>query len=578
MASKEEYKPEGEGDHISKLPFTAVAAPSPESSDESTRNAHEIHDLDQYIPVGEPATRKEVLSYYAFYAADNGIGSFQYSNLLFQNLIYQAGFNPNVLPLGSSPCTVDPTAPCHVFWGGGNNTKAYTSVILIGNGLTFLAQALLFISVGSLADFGNWNPWVVRGFSVLSWAFEFGFLGIKTAPKWRIAMALYILSGITFWASYVFFNAIFPKLAHDLPEARQAREDFLNGTITEEQFERKCSMARSKIMNISYAWNNIGFVVCCALSLAALFGVGANDSIEQNNWGYSVSVAVCTGFWMIFAIPWFIYEKKRPGPKLPPGDNYLTFGFKQTWFAAKQAWTLKQTFFYLIAFFLLADGINTTITLVAISQTQVVAFSATENTYLIMVQGSSCVVGVYGAYWIQKRFNLRTKTMLQWTNAGCVIVALWGMPGIWTTKVGYHNLWEFWLYGAQYGATLGAQFSYGQAFMAELVPRGREYMFFSLLGIVSKGSAWIGPIVGSAIVDRSGGNQYTAYPWAAALTFFPFVAIFFISEDKSKKECAEYLAREAAGLRKVAEEQSIENKTMSIEDKNMSIETKNYMS
>lgn len=78
--------------------------------------------------------------------------------------------------------------------------------------------------------------------------------------------------------------------------------------------------------------------------------------------------------------------------------------------------------------------------------------------------------------------------MLQATNFGCLLVALWGMIGIWTDKVGYHNLWEFWFFNAQFGFTMGAQFSYGQAFMAELVPRGREYMFFSLLGIVSKGS------------------------------------------------------------------------------------------
>ena len=108
-------------------------------------------------------------------------------------MIYQAGFNPNVLPLGSSSCDVDATAPCHVFWNGG--TKEYTSVVLIASGLTFVSQALVFIGIGSLADYGNWNPWVVRAFSVLCWAFEFGFLGVKTADKWRTAMALYILSG-----------------------------------------------------------------------------------------------------------------------------------------------------------------------------------------------------------------------------------------------------------------------------------------------------------------------------------------------------------------------------------------------
>jgi MFS-type transporter involved in bile tolerance (Atg22 family) len=198
----------------------------------------------------------------------------------------------------------------------------------------------------------------------------------------------------------------------------------LDGTISEEEYERRESMARSKIMNISYVWNNVGFVVCCALSLAALAGIGANDSTAQNNWGYSVSVAVCTGFWIILAVPWFLWEKKRPGPQLPKGDNYLTFGFKQTYFTMKQAWRLKQTFYYLVAFFLLADGIGTTITLVSsklnmsllwgrfihscrhfhgrhtsldrilhmltvslVAQTQAVAFSATQNTYYIMVQG-----------------------------------------------------------------------------------------------------------------------------------------------------------------------------------------------
>ncbi|PBP28854.1 hypothetical protein BUE80_DR000089 [Diplocarpon rosae] len=550
MAAQEQYHPVGEDEptSISKLPFIAVAAPGPASSSVSAP-PHQTRHLDPDTPVGAPATSREVWSYYSYYAGNNGIGSFQYSNLLFQNLIYQAGFNPNVLPLGSSPCDIDTSAPCHVWWGGGNKHKAYSSVVLIGSGLTFLSQALIFITVGSLADFGNWNPWVVRAFSVLSWVFEFGFLGVTTASKWRIAMALYIMSGVTFWASYVFFNAIFPKLAHDLPEVRDAREELLKGSINEEEFEYKCSMSRSKIMNLSYVWNNVGFTVCTALSLAALVGIGADDSAAKNNWGYSVSVAICTGFWIILAIPWFLWEKKRPGPELPTGDNYLTFGFKQTYFAVRQVWTLRQTFAYLVAFFLLADGLSTTLALISIAQSQVVHFSAISNTYLIMVQGSSAGIGVFAAYYIQQKFGVRTKTMLQLTNAGCLVAAGWGIMGIWTHKVGYHNVWEFWAFNATFGMTLGPQFSYGQAFMAELVPRGREYMFFSLLGIVSKGSAWIGPIVSSAIVDVDE-NQWAAFAWAASLILVPFVGIFFIDEVKSKKECAEYLAREASGLRK----------------------------
>jgi MFS-type transporter involved in bile tolerance (Atg22 family) len=356
--------------------------------------------------------------------------------------------------------------------------------------------------------------------------------------------------GVTWWASYVFFNAVFPKLADDLPGVHKAREQLENGEITKEEYELENSLTRSKVMNISWVWNNVGFIIVCAMSLGALSGVHANDGTVQNNWGYSISVAISTGFWIILAIPWFLWEKRRPGPALPPGGSYFTFGFKQLWFTIKQAWKLKQTFFYLVAFFLLADGIGTTTSLVAIAQTQVVLFSVTGNTYLILVQGGSAMIFVTVAYTIQRRFKIRTKTMLQVSNFLCLLLPLWGMIGIWTTKVGYHNLWEFWLFAAIYGFTLGTQFSYGQAFMAELVPRGREYMFFSLLGIVSKGSSWIGPIVSSAIVDDTG-NQWTAFPWVAALIFVPWVAIFFISETKSKQECAEYLANEAKDLRKV---------------------------
>ncbi len=75
MALKE-YVDESDPNHISKLPFTAVAAPDPGSSGDSAY-PHEIKDLDHYIPKGPPATNKEVWSYYAYYAGNNGIGSFQ---------------------------------------------------------------------------------------------------------------------------------------------------------------------------------------------------------------------------------------------------------------------------------------------------------------------------------------------------------------------------------------------------------------------------------------------------------------------------------------------------------------------
>jgi hypothetical protein len=53
-----------------------VATPEP-ASDSDPLIPRELQDLDQYTSKGAPATKKEVWSYYAYYAGNNGIGSFQ---------------------------------------------------------------------------------------------------------------------------------------------------------------------------------------------------------------------------------------------------------------------------------------------------------------------------------------------------------------------------------------------------------------------------------------------------------------------------------------------------------------------
>jgi hypothetical protein len=56
---------------------------------------------------------------------------------------------------------------------------------------------------------------------------------------------------------------------------------------------------------------------------------------------------------VLCAIPWFIFEKRRPGLVLPPGSSLATIGFKQTLVVLRECLHLKQTFLYLVFFFLM---------------------------------------------------------------------------------------------------------------------------------------------------------------------------------------------------------------------------------
>ena len=70
-------------------------------------------------------------------------------------------------------------------------------------------------------------------------------------------------------------------------------------------------------------------------------------------------VAFATGCWVILAIPWFYLEQPRPGQKVPLGMNIISVGLRQLVYAMREIFELRQTFIYLVGYFLLGDSLNT---------------------------------------------------------------------------------------------------------------------------------------------------------------------------------------------------------------------------
>jgi len=130
-------------------------------------------------------------------------------------------------------------------------------------------------------------------------------------------------------------------------------------------------------------------------------------------------------------------------------------------------------------------------------------FNTIKLTYLYIVGIAAQLIGIWGFWTIQKRFGLSTKVMFDAVMLGIVILDGWGMIGIWTQSFGFHKEWEFWLYQIVYGLIVCPWYSYSQIMISEVTPRGKEFLFFSLYSIMGKTSAFIGPIVSSAIIDAS---------------------------------------------------------------------------
>jgi hypothetical protein len=110
------------------------------------------------------------------------------ADIVFQYLLYDAGFNGND---PSQDCS-DPDAPCLVKFGTSNINAS--TVVLICNGMVFAFQGVLLLFLGSMGDYGPWKKWILITSSVVCWATQFGFLGLKHASQYNVAIALYILS------------------------------------------------------------------------------------------------------------------------------------------------------------------------------------------------------------------------------------------------------------------------------------------------------------------------------------------------------------------------------------------------
>lgn len=151
---------------------------------------------------------------------------------------HQPGSNPPKACTDSSACVVP--------WAGG--MRSVSSVVLIANGLCFTFMTVIFVWLGSAADYGTFGRWLLLALTVVCWALQYGMMSIRHPSQWPTAMGLYVVAYIAYGATLVFYAAVFPRLARYTPHVRKAREeDLREGKIDQEEYDTIESLERNHI-------------------------------------------------------------------------------------------------------------------------------------------------------------------------------------------------------------------------------------------------------------------------------------------------------------------------------------------
>ena len=235
---------------------------------------------------------------------------FNFAPTTFQDLLYEAAGDGTTL----------------YFWGA---TRTINSIVLLANGVSFAIQVVLFLILGSFADYGTWRPWILVFWSVVAWAIGFGYLGIHTEDKWPAATGLYMVGLIAYQMCITFWTAAFPGLARNTPEMRVNAEQYERSEISRDEYDFADMMQRNRLQNVALIAQSAGEIIILAVLVGILFALDVNASQANNNWGLSVLIAYATGVWILLALPWLFTEKRRPGQPLPPNMNIVSVGFWQ---------------------------------------------------------------------------------------------------------------------------------------------------------------------------------------------------------------------------------------------------------
>src|SRR5215470_2957213 len=322
---------------------------------------------------------------------------------------------------------------------------------------------------------------------------------------------LFIVANICFGASNVFYNAFLPEI------------------VTEDQSD--------KVSSRGYAYGYLGGALLLTVNLLTVVGA-ERIGISQ---GLAVRLSLLSSgvWWGGFAVITFLNLKSRPKKKtLPKGKGYITAGFIEIYDTLKELRRLPITLKYLLAYLVYNDGIQTVI-FAASAFLEQELFPEGNPIFLLEIFLMVQFVAVFGALLFERlAYLIKTK------NAILVSLVIWSGIVIYAYRF-LHTVPEAWVLAGLIAIVLGGSQALSRSLFSRMIPEGREAAFFGLYEVSERGTSWMGPLLFSIVIARTGSYRQALL----SLIFFfvvGLVVLIFTNTDKAVHEAGRLVPEEAA--------------------------------
>ena len=331
------------------------------------------------------------------------------------------------------------------------------------------AQVFLLPILGALGDYSDLKKRLMAVFCYIAVTANCLMFFIKE-DLYLFGGVLFIVANVCFGAALVFYNAFLPEIA------------------TEDQVD--------KVSSRGFAYGYLGGALLLVLNL--LLVLRAEELGMSTGMAVRLSLLSAGIWWGGFALITFALLKSRPKKKsLPPGKNYISAGISELVATFKELRRLPLTARYLLGYLIYNDGIQTVIFASSAFLEQEL-FPEGNPVFLLEIFLMVQFVAVAGALLFERlAYLIKTK------NAIIVSLVIWS--GIVFYAYGFLNsVPEAWVMAAVIAIVLGGSQALSRSLFSRLIPEGKEASFFGLYEVSERGTSWMGPLLFSIVIARTG--------------------------------------------------------------------------
>jgi len=384
----------------------------------------------------------------------------------------------------------------------------YYGTIVVGNAhradflwgiaasISEIVVALLAPVLGAIADFSGSRKKFLAACAAMIAVFT-ALLYIAGPGMAGLGLTFFILANIGFSGGGVFIDSFLPGISDESNAGR--------------------------ISGLKWAMGYASGLFCLVLCLPLARNIVENPTPAQLFRARMVPLVVAI-YYAIAVIPTFLLLRDRhKAQALPPGESYLTVGFRRLRKTLSNIRQYRELFKLLIAFLIYNDGIVTVIYFSARYAKETIGFTASEISALFIAMNVVSAAGALLFGRLADRIGQKRTIMISlviWL--GAVVLAYFSY-----TKA------SFYIVASLAGIGIGSCQSVTRSLVSLFTPEQNSAEFFGFLGIAGKALAFLGPFM-FGVISRLTSSQRPAILSIGVFFVLGILLLSFVNEKAGR--------------------------------------------